>query len=184
MFHDIKRICENPTEEDRVWFPHMAGEDWLETMKHARDYFKDESFIQQYMSPKIMRDFKFFAMENDEKNEFYEILAIHDKDGFHGVRENLSAQYRLDELMPVLGVAEYYDKTDRRLVIQHQQHNEKPLEKKNITEVTKHIYRLWEHPVVVQSIDADGDVSDEIQCPPKPKNESVRRKNERNLYPH
>lgn len=184
MFHDIKRICENPTEEDQKWFPHMAGQDWLETMKHARDYFKDESFIQQYLSPKVMRDFKFFAMENDEKKPFYEILAIHDKDGYHGVRENLSAQYRLDELMPVLGVAEYYDKTDRRLVIKHQQHNEKPLETKNITEVTKHIYRLWEHPVIIQSVDEGGEVASEIQCPPKPEGRSVRRSNDRPVYPH
>ena len=99
------------------------------------------------------------------------------------MRENLSAQYRLDELMPVLGVAEYYDKTDRRLVIKHQQHNEKPLETKNITEVTKHIYRLWEHPVVIQTMDETGEVADEIQCPPKPKSAPVRRDG-RPVYPH
>ncbi len=183
MFHDIKRICENPTEEDKTFFPYLAGQDWLEAMKHARDHFKDESFIQQYLSPKLMRDFRFFAMEDDSDSRFIEILGIHDKQGFYKVRETLSAQYRLDELMPVMGVAEYYDKTDRRLVIQHQQHDKKPLEQKHISEITKHIHRLWEHPVIIQTV-ANDEVVSEVQCPLPPVNEAARRKNERALYRH
>ena len=31
MMQDIRRICENPTDEDREWFPEIAGADWLET---------------------------------------------------------------------------------------------------------------------------------------------------------
>ena len=159
--------------EDKKWFPYIAGnEDWLSVMKDARNNFKDESFIQQFMSPKLMRDFKFFAMENDSDKDYVEILAIHDTDGYSAVRENLSAQYRYAENMPVIGVAEYYDKTDRRLVLNHKMHNGKPLDKKNMTEITKHMYRLWEHPIVVQSIDKDGDVVDETCCPAKP---DVRR---------
>ena len=30
MFQDIKRICQSPTEEDKYWFPDIAGSDWLE----------------------------------------------------------------------------------------------------------------------------------------------------------
>lgn len=35
MFRDIKRICQNPTEEDKYWFPDIAGSDWLTTL-HLR----------------------------------------------------------------------------------------------------------------------------------------------------
>jgi stage V sporulation protein R len=28
MYTDIKRICEAPTDEDRQWFPDIAGSDW------------------------------------------------------------------------------------------------------------------------------------------------------------
>ena len=28
MYRDIRRICESPTEEDRRWFPEIAGSDW------------------------------------------------------------------------------------------------------------------------------------------------------------
>ena len=52
MFVDIRRICESPTEEDKHWFPDIAGSDWLTTVHFAMKNFKDESFISQYLSPK------------------------------------------------------------------------------------------------------------------------------------
>ena len=62
MFMDIKRICEHPTEEDKKWFPDIVGSPWLSTMKFAAESFKDESAILQFLSPKLIRDFKFFAL--------------------------------------------------------------------------------------------------------------------------
>lgn len=62
MFQDIKRICQSPTEEDKYWFPDIAGSDWLETLHFAMRDFKDESFISQFLSPKVMRDFRFFTV--------------------------------------------------------------------------------------------------------------------------
>jgi hypothetical protein len=52
MWRDIRRICEDPDDEDRRWFPEIAGSDWLETFDFAMRNFKDESFIAQYLSPK------------------------------------------------------------------------------------------------------------------------------------
>src|SRR5687768_1582122 len=47
MFTDIRRICENPTDEDRHWFPDIAGGDWLKVLDFAMRNYKDESFIAQ-----------------------------------------------------------------------------------------------------------------------------------------
>ena len=49
MYTDIRRICENPTDEDRDWFPNLAGTPWLPALHHAMRNFKDESFIGQYL---------------------------------------------------------------------------------------------------------------------------------------
>src|SRR6476469_812963 len=58
MFSDLKRICVEPAPEDKEWFPDFAGSgDWLKTLDYAMRYFKDESFVGQYLSPKLMRDF-------------------------------------------------------------------------------------------------------------------------------
>lgn len=67
MFRDIKRICEEPTEEDKEWFPELAGANWLDALHFAMRNFKDESFISQYLSPKLIRDFKFFAICDDDR---------------------------------------------------------------------------------------------------------------------
>lgn len=73
MFRDIKRICQSPTDEDKYWFPDIAGSDWLETLHFAMRDFKDESFISQFLSPKIMRDFRFFTVLDDDHNNYLEI---------------------------------------------------------------------------------------------------------------
>ena len=33
MYTDIRRICEKPTDEDREWFPDLAGTPWLPTLR-------------------------------------------------------------------------------------------------------------------------------------------------------
>src|SRR5471030_920317 len=43
MYTDMRRICEHPTDEDREWFPQLAGTPWLPALHHAMRNFKDES---------------------------------------------------------------------------------------------------------------------------------------------
>ena len=66
MWRDIRRICAEPTAEDREWFPDIAGSDRREAFDFAMKNFKDESFVAQYLSPKLMRDFRFFAIQDDD----------------------------------------------------------------------------------------------------------------------
>ena len=68
MMNDIRRICTEPTAEDREWFPDFAGcGDWMGTLRQAWAEFRDESFILQFLSPKLMRDFRLFAVNDDAK---------------------------------------------------------------------------------------------------------------------
>ena len=63
MMTDIRRICEHPTDEDKYWFPEIAGSDWLKTLDFAMRNFKDESFIAQFLSPQLIRELKLFAVK-------------------------------------------------------------------------------------------------------------------------
>jgi stage V sporulation protein R len=94
MYTDIRRICEHPTDEDREWFPDIAGKPWLPTLDHAMRNFKDESFIGQYLSPKLMRELRLFAIRDDEKDSELEVAAIHDDAGYRRVREIAVAPVR------------------------------------------------------------------------------------------
>ncbi|MBL8402635.1 SpoVR family protein, partial [Accumulibacter sp.] len=155
MYSDIKRICEAPSDEDRNWFPDIAGSDWLATLDHAMRNFKDESFIGQYLSPRLMRAFRLFAIVDDEKAPKLEVSAIHDEAGYRILREAMSRQYDLGSREPNIQVWSVNLRGDRSLVLRHTQHNERPLDD-SAEEVLKHIARLWGFPVHLESIDSKG----------------------------
>lgn len=155
MFTDIKRICESPTEEDRRWFPEIAGSDWLTTLDYAMRNFKDESFIGQFLSPKLMRDFRFFAIRDDEDEPELEVSAIHDDSGYRHLRESLSKQYDLNHREPNIQVWSVNLRGDRSLTLRHTQHNDRPLND-DAQEVLKHVARLWGFDVHLESVDGRG----------------------------
>jgi stage V sporulation protein R len=155
MFTDIKRICERPTDEDRAWFPDIAGKDWLETLDHAMRNFKDESFIGQYLSPHLMREFRLFAIRDDEKEKELEIAAIHDDAGYRQVREMLAHQYDLGAREPNIQVWNVNLRGDRSLTLRHTQHNDRPLHD-GAQEVLKHVARLWGFGVQLESVNGAG----------------------------
>ncbi|EZQ19563.1 SpoVR family protein [Pseudomonas sp. G11-1] len=166
MMQDIRRICENPTAEDRDWFPDIAGSDWLETLKFAMRTFKDESFILQYLSPKVIRDLKLFAIIDDEKDDHLEVAAIHDDAGYRRVRELLAAQYNLGNNEPNIQVWEVDRRGDRSLSLRHQRHEGKPLGE-TTERMLKHLHRLWGFDIHLLSMEGDV-VKSESHMPPRP----------------
>jgi stage V sporulation protein R len=164
MYSDIERICKNPTDEDRAWFPNLAGTPWLPALDHAMRNFKDESFIGQYLSPKLMRDLRLFAIKDDERDMALEVSAIHDDAGYKRVREALSRQYDLGSREPNIQVWNVNLRGDRALTLRHFRHNERPLHD-SAQEVLRHVARLWGFGVHLESASAQGDVVDRWSVP-------------------
>lgn len=165
MMTDIKRICENPSDEDKEWFPDIAGSDWIKTLDFAMRNFKDESFILQFLSPKLMRDLKLFAIFDDDKNSEIHIAGIHDERGYKKVRESLAAQYNLGNNEPNIQVFNVDIRGDRSLTLHHYRHNRKPLGD-SAKEVLRHIHRLWGFDVHLHSMD-DNVPQQSFHCPAK-----------------
>lgn len=151
IYTDIKRICQNPTKEDYDWFPDIAGSDWLTTFHFAMHNFKDESFILQFLSPKVMRDLKLFSILDDDKDAELEVAAIHDDSGYKLIRQQLAAQYNLGNREPNIQVVEADVRGDRSLTLYHYAHNRRPLDA-NTPFVLRYIYQLWGFPVRLQTI--------------------------------
>ncbi|WP_046006745.1 SpoVR family protein [Pseudoalteromonas rubra] len=172
MMVDIRRICENPTEEDKYWFPEFAGKDWLDTLHFAMENFKDESFVSQFLSPKIMRDFKLFTIIDEEKSPHLEVGAIHDESGYQKVRNSLSAHYNLSNHEPNIQVYNVDIRGDRSLTLRYVPHNKVPLADSK-KEVLKHLYRLWGFPVKLEELQDDGTVATLGQCPQENKEDSL-----------
>jgi stage V sporulation protein R len=156
MMQDIRRICEAPTEEDRRWFPEFAGGDWLKTLDFAMRNFKDESFIGQYLSPKLIRDFRLFAVADHARNDELIVDSIHDDDGYRRVRQLLALQHHYDVIVPDIQVANYNRNGDRSLTLRHQVLRGRPLAGEDADQVLKHLGRLWGFTVRLESVGADG----------------------------
>ena len=158
MYTDIKRICEAPTDEDRVWFPDLVGQPWLPTLKHAMRNYKDESFIGQYLSPRLMREFRLFAIHDDEQDKELQVAAIHDEAGYRALRESLSQQYDLGTREPNIQVWNVNRRGDRTLLLRHTQYQGRPLGDGTL-EVLRHAARLWGFNVALESVNSRGDVA-------------------------
>jgi len=153
MFTDIKRICQNPTDEDREWFPEIAGTDWIKSLDYAMRHFKDESFIGQYLSPKLMRDLRLFAVMDDAAQSELEVSAIHDDNGYRRLRESLSRQHDLSWREPNIQVWNVNARGDRSLTLRHVRQSDRPLDN-GAEEVVKHVARLWGFRVRLESVDS------------------------------
>ncbi|WP_299762569.1 SpoVR family protein [uncultured Pontibacter sp.] len=151
IFMDIKRICQEPTEEDKQWFPDLIGKDWLQQVHYVMENFRDDSFILQYLSPKVIRDMKLFTIVDNELEDEYEIGAIHNERGYRKVREQLSNQYERSQLVPNIQVTKVELHKTSKLYLTHYIQKDRRLEAASAKDTLEHIRYLWGFPVELQS---------------------------------
>lgn len=165
MFSDIKRICLNPTAEDKYFFPNFAGsKNWMDTINHAMMNFKDESFISQYLSPEVMRKFKLFSVLDDSKEDSLLVSAIHNDDGYLKLRSALSKQYNLSYSEPDIQVTNVDIRGDRSLTLTFTSSNKSSLSSSR-HEMLKHIHRLWGFNIFLVEKNAKGEDKLISSCP-------------------
>ncbi len=169
IFSDIKRICQQPTEEDKLWFPDLVQQDWLSAMNFAMQNFKDDSFIAQYLSPKVIRDMKLFTLFDDPDNTELVVTAIHDEAGYRHIREALSNQYNLSVIEPNIQVYNVDIRGNRALTLRHIEQNGKPLAD-TTDEVLKYLHSLWGFDIKLESITPNDKIVKTYYCPEKTEN--------------
>ncbi len=154
MMQDIKRICQNPSDEDKRWFPDIAGSNWLETLDFAMRNFKDESFIAQFLSPNLIREFKLFSILDDDQENTLSVESIHNESGYKHIRQLLSNQYNLSMNEPNIQVYNVDVRGDRSITLRHTPHNRVPLADTR-SEVLKHLHQLWGFRVQLEGLDEE-----------------------------
>jgi spore cortex formation protein SpoVR/YcgB (stage V sporulation) len=158
MMCDIERMATDPTDEDREWFPDLAGSgDAMGALKYAWANFRDDSFIAQYLSPCLMRRMRLFLLEDRQEAEHYTVAAIHNASGYRDVRRALAAQYDPGRMYPNIDVTRANLRGDRRLSLTHHRRDRIPLEEKGALGVLAHVRELWGYDCELVSLD-DTDV--------------------------
>ena len=155
MMRDIKRICLEPSDEDMRWFPDIAGnQDPMGTLREAWANYRDESFVLQFLSPKVMRDFRLFHLKNDADNPAMRVEAIHDEQGYRKVRRMLARQYDVSTQDPDIQVTDADLAGSRRLVLTHFVRDGILLDKEECDRTLMHVARLWGYRVRLVEQDA------------------------------
>lgn len=162
MLMDIKRMCISSDEEDKKWFPELEGADWLTTIKDIVANYRDESFVLQYLSPKVARQFKLFSIHIKEKTGYLEVNGTHDEESFLHVRKTLAEMYDLSRRIPQIEVVDVDWKEDRWLYLEHRTANNQRLDYYDMRNTVSYIRKLWGFTVQMKYVDLEGTELDEV----------------------
>jgi stage V sporulation protein R len=153
MMCDIERMATDPTEEDRLFCPEVAGcGDAMGALKTAWANFRDDSFIAQYLSPHLMRKMRLFKLSDRQAEPAYRVDAIHDERGYRAVRRALARQYDPGLRDPNIQVTGADLAGDRRLTLTHYLNDEVPLAERDAIAVLGYIAELWGFDVELRGL--------------------------------
>lgn len=148
IFSDLKRMSLDPTPEDLQWFPEIAGKgDWKEQFLYIVENFKDETFVLQYLSPKVMRDMRLFEISDESTSNFYKVSSIHNEKGYKKVRQSLSEFYNRSRYVPDIQVYNVDVYGNRSLTLEYTPLDGIDLDSNEVDKVLPHIKYLWGFPV-------------------------------------
>jgi len=156
LMQDIQRICNKPTPEDREWFPDIAGTgNWRETLLDAWANHRDESFILQYLSPTLIRNFRLFLLKDKSSDPYCEVASIHNERGYEAIRAALARSYDIGVSQPDIQVVDVDLLGDRHLRLQHNVKNGVLLDEESRDATLRHVCRLWGYNVSLAGVDAE-----------------------------
>ena len=139
----ISNHCHAPSEEDRRWFPEFAGrDDWRSVLKAAWADYRDESFIRQFLSPRLIRRMKLFVLSDEEKDRHCTVDAIHDERGYEAVRRTLALNYDVGVTDPNIQIVDVDLRGDRQLRLEHRVRDRVTLDERGRNEVLTEIPQM------------------------------------------
>ena len=155
MMQDIERICTKPTPEDREWFPDIAGRgDAMQVLRDVWANYRDESFIAQFLSPNVIRQWRMFHLVDDPDAPELRVDAIHDELGYRRLRRVLARHHDVAWSDPDIQVTDVDLAGDRRLIVHHNVLNGALLRDEETMRVLQHLADLWGYDVVLREVDS------------------------------
>jgi stage V sporulation protein R len=169
MMQDIERIVSNPDDEDREWFPDIAGTgDVMAVLRDIWANYRDESFISQFLSPRLIRQMRIFHLHDDPaESAGIRVDAIHDERGYRRVRRELARQYDIGLVEPNIEVVDVDLAGDRRLMLRHAVLKGARLNDASARQVLQHLADLWSYDVSLVEVDDNDVVLTNYVVPPR-----------------
>jgi spore cortex formation protein SpoVR/YcgB (stage V sporulation) len=156
ILRDVKRICTEPTEEDKEWFPQLIGKRWQDAVKEAVFEHRDDSFVAQYLSPKVIRDLHLFTVSLDYSTDEQAasvsaiVSEIHDDIGYKNIRSALAQSMERINFVPQIQVVGADLDGDRTLKLKYVPYKGRQLALEDAETVTNYIDYLWGYAVQLE----------------------------------
>jgi stage V sporulation protein R len=169
MMCDIERIVTEPDDEDRLWFPEIAGTgDAMKVLRHVWANYRDESFISQFLSPRLIRQMRLFHLHDDPADtEGIRVEAIHNERGYRRIRSELAKQYDVGWTDPNIEVVDVDLAGDRRLILHHHVINGRLLIENDTRRVLQSLADLWGYDVLLREVGPADEILKEHACSPR-----------------
>ncbi|GGC93383.1 SpoVR family protein [Chelatococcus reniformis] len=169
MMQDIERIVTQPQDEDREWFPDIAGTgDAMAVLRDLWANYRDESFVAQFLSPHLMRRMRMFHLNDDPADKAgMKIGSIHDERGYRRIRRQLSRQYDVGWIDAHIEIVDVDLAGDRRLILRHTVVNGGLLAETDLKRVLQHLADLWSYDVLLREVDGSDTVLKEHLVSPR-----------------
>jgi spore cortex formation protein SpoVR/YcgB (stage V sporulation) len=167
IMQDIKRMCLSPTTEDKEWFPDIAGNpDYLSVLKYCWKNYRDESFLLQFLSPKVIRDFRMFNLRTEQHDDHYDVKNIHSEEGYKNIRMALASSYDISNYDPNIQVTSADLDGSRRLELTHYVHNGTLLKEADRDLVIKNVANLWGYRARIKEVFPNGITGKDVEALP------------------
>ena len=141
MFKDIKE---------------KAGGEWVDVWLDAVENYKDDSFIRQFLSEEVVKEYKMMEISNKEKDSYIEVSGIQNKTDFDSIRESLADNYSLAVMQPNIEIINANITGNRYLEMNHTSYNGSKLDKKTMINTLAYMHKLWGYPTTMQTTYPDG----------------------------
>jgi spore cortex formation protein SpoVR/YcgB (stage V sporulation) len=130
--------------------------------------YRDESFISQFLSPRLIRQMRMFHLHDDPAaSAGVRVEAIHDERGYRRIRRELARQYDVGVTDPNIEVVDVDLAGDRRLLVRHMVLNGTLLDETEAKRVLQHLADLWSYDVLLREVDASDTVLKEHTASPR-----------------
>lgn len=151
-----------PTDEDKAWFPTWAGDrDWRARLRHAWYDYRDESFLQQFVTPRLMRDWQLFALKEDlevDDPAYVVTDTVHERTlgstGYAELRHKLGQAHSWDARFPDIRVTGADLLDERTLELSYFPRSSMELTD-DADQVVAYATQLWGYPVTLEAADVD-----------------------------
>jgi spore cortex formation protein SpoVR/YcgB (stage V sporulation) len=140
----------------------------MEVLRNVWANYRDESFITQFLSPRLMRRLRLFHLHDDPaETAGIRVDAIHDERGYRRVRRELARQYDVGFIDANIEVVDVDLAGDRRLMLRHTTVKGAQLNEVDTRRVLQHLADLWSYDVSLVEVDTTEKVLKEYVVSPR-----------------